>query len=322
VVAEAAVGAVGKQRAHRLGPRGVIRELARNRALYLLVLPAVLYTFVYGYITLPYMAIAFEKFNFRTGILSQWVGLKNFQYFFKSTWAATVTRNTLILNFLFIVIVYVSSIVLALLLNEVRAKRFLKVSQTVMLFPYFISWVVVSYMLQGLLNTSTGLLNRIIAGLGGEAVSFYSTPGYWYVILILLRVWKYIGWTSVIYLSVITGIDGSLFEAAYIDGAGRLQSVLYITLPLLLPTASILTLMEVGRIFYGDFSMFYAIIRDNGSLMPVAEVIDTYVYRTFKLTGNPSLSMAVGMYQSLVGFALVFGSNALVNKLYPEGALF
>ncbi|MDR1598606.1 MAG: ABC transporter permease subunit [Oscillospiraceae bacterium] len=321
-MAEAAVGAVGKQRAHRLGPRGVIRELARNRALYLLVLPAVLYTFVYGYITLPYMAIAFEKFNFRTGILSQWVGLKNFQYFFKSTWAATVTRNTLILNFLFIVIVYVSSIVLALLLNEVRAKRFLKVSQTVMLFPYFISWVVVSYMLQGLLNTSTGLLNRIIAGLGGEAVSFYSTPGYWYVILILLRVWKYIGWTSVIYLSVITGIDGSLFEAAYIDGAGRLQSVLYITLPLLLPTASILTLMEVGRIFYGDFSMFYAIIRDNGSLMPVAEVIDTYVYRTFKLTGNPSLSMAVGMYQSLVGFALVFGSNALVNKLYPEGALF
>jgi putative aldouronate transport system permease protein len=309
-------------RAKRLGLPGVIHELIRNRVLYILVLPAALYTFIYGYITLPYMAIAFEKFNFRTGIFSQWVGMKNFQYFFKSTWAATVTRNTLILNFLFIVIVYASSIVLALLLNEIRAKRFLKVSQTVMLFPYFISWVVVSYMLQGLLNTSTGLLNRVIVGMGGAAVSFYSTPGYWYVILILLRVWKYIGWTSVIYLSVITGIDESLYEAAYIDGAGRLQSVRYITLPLLLPTASILTLMEIGRIFYGDFSMFYAVIRDNGSLMPVAEVIDTYVYRTFKLTGNPSLSMAVGMYQSLVGFALVFGSNTLANKLYPEGALF
>jgi putative aldouronate transport system permease protein len=268
------------------------------------------------------MIIAFQRFNFRTGIRSPWVGLRNFEHFFRSTWAWTVTRNTLILNLLFIVIVYASAIALALLLNEVRHKKYLRVTQSVMLFPYFISWVVVSYMLQGMLNTETGLINRFIKGLGYEAVRFYSTPGYWYAILALLRVWKFIGWTSIIYLSVIAGIDDSLYEAARIDGANRWQCILRITIPLLLPTACILTLMEIGRIFYGDFGMFYAIIRDNGTLMPVAEVIDTYVYRTFKMTGQPSLSMAVGMYQSVVGFILVFGFNTLVNKLYPEGALF
>jgi len=306
----------------KTGLFGVMFELRRNWVLYALASPAIIYTFIFGYMTLPYMVIAFQKFNFRTGIRSPWVGLKNFEHFFRSTWAWTVTRNTLILNLLFIVIVYASAIALALLLNEVRHKKYLRVTQSVMLFPYFISWVVVSYMLQGMLNTETGLINRFIKGLGYEAVRFYSTPGYWYAILALLRVWKFIGWTSIIYLSVIAGIDDSLYEAARIDGANRWQCILRITIPLLLPTACILTLMEIGRIFYGDFGMFYAIIRDNGTLMPVAEVIDTYVYRTFKMTGQPSLSMAVGMYQSVVGFILVFGFNTLVNKLYPEGALF
>lgn len=306
----------------KIGLPGIVFELRRNWVLYALTSPAILYTFIFGYMTLPYMVVAFQRYNFRTGLGSPWVGLKNFEYFFKSTWAWTVTRNTLLLNFLFIVIVYTSAIAAALLLNEIRHKKYLRVTQSVMLFPYFISWVVVSYMLQGLLNTETGMLNRFIKGFGYEAIRFYSTPGYWYVILILLRVWKFIGWTSIIFLSVISGIDESLYEAAHIDGANRWQCIWRITIPLLLPTACILSLMEIGRIFYGDFGMFYAIIRDNGTLMPVAEVIDTYVYRTFKLTGQPGLSMAVGMYQSVVGFILVFGFNTLANKLYPEGALF
>ena len=271
---------------------------------------------------MPYIIIAFQNYNYKKGLRSDFIGLKNFRFFFDSTWAWTVTRNTVVLNFLFIIIGSICAILMALLLNEVKQKRFLKVSQSTMLFPFFISWVIVSYMLEGMLNTETGMLNRMIEALGGQRISFYTQPKYWYPILIILRIWKNTGYSSIIYLAAITGIDEEIYEAAYIDGATRWQRIRYVTLPLLLPTVCILTLMDIGRIFYGDFGMFYAIIRDNGSLMPVAEVIDTYVYRTFKLTGDPGVSMAIGLYQSIVGFILVFGSNWITRKLYPEGALF
>lgn len=304
--------------------RGVnpLRELWQNKFLYLLVLPAVVYTFIFCYLTLPYIAIAFEKFNYKTGIFSEFVGLKNFQYFFASSWAWTITRNTLIINILFLVVGTICAVALAIALNEMKSGKFLKVSQSFMLFPYFVSWVIVSYMLQGLLSTDNGLINNILASLGHEKIPFYSTPDYWYPILLILNIWKVTGYNAIIYLAAITGIDEGLYEAAYIDGASRLKRIRYITLPLLMPTICILTLMSIGRLFYGDFGMMYAIIRDNSSLMPIAEVIDTYVYRTFKNTGNPSLSMAVGLYQSVVGFILVFTSNWIVRKRFPDGALF
>lgn len=299
-----------------------LKELWRNKFLYLLVLPAMLYTFVFSYMSLPYMAIAFEKFNYKTGIFSEFVGLRNFEYFFKSSWAWTITRNTLVINVLFLAVGTVCAVALAIALNEVHAKRLLKVSQSFMLFPYFISWVIVSYMLQGILGTDNGLINNIIVSMGGQKVNFYANPGYWYPILLILNIWKTTGYNAIVYLAAITGIDEGLYEAAYIDGATRWKRIRYITLPLLMPTICILTLMSVGRIFYGDFGMMYAIIRDNSSLMPIAEVIDTYVYRTFKNTGDPSLSMAVGLYQSIVGFILVFTSNWIVRRKFPEGALF
>ncbi len=299
-----------------------VRELWRNKFLYLLALPAVLYTFVYSYLALPYIAIAFEKFNYKTGIFSEFVGLRNFEYFFKSSWAWMITRNTLVINILFLLVGTVCAVGLAIILNEVRGKGFLKAAQSSMLFPYFISWVIVSYMLQGILGTDSGLINNLIVASGGERINFYSTPGYWYPILLVLNIWKTTGYNAIIYLAAITGIDEGLYEAAYIDGATRWKRIRYITLPLLAPTICILTLMSIGRIFYGDFGMMYAIIRDNSALMPIAEVIDTYVYRTFKNTGDPSLSMAVGLYQSIVGFILVFTSNWIVRRKFPEGALF
>ena len=251
-------------------------------------------------------------------VFSPFVGLKNFEYFFKSSWAWTVTRNTLVINILFLIVGTVCSVVLAIVLNEVKAKKFLKVSQSMMLFPYFISWVIVSYMLQGILGTETGLLNNLM----GTRINYYSTPSYWYPILLILNIWKNTGYNTIVYLAAITGIDEGLYEAAYIDGATRFKRIIYITIPLLAPTICIMTLMSVGRIFYGDFGMLYAIIRDNSSLMPIAEVIDTYVYRTFKNTGDPSLSMAIGLYQSIVGFILVFTANWIVRKKFPDGALF
>lgn len=298
------------------------KELWRNKFLYILVLPAMIYTFIFSYMSLPYMAIAFEKFNYKTGLLSEFVGFKNFEYFFKSSWAWTITRNTLVINILFLIVGTFCAVALAIILNEVRAKKYLKVTQSAMLFPYFISWVIVSYMLQGILGTENGLINNIIVAMGGEKISFYSTPSYWYPILLILNIWKTTGYNAIVYLAAITGIDEGLYEAAYIDGATRWKRIRYITLPLLTPTICIMTLMSIGRIFYGDFGMMYAIIRDNSSLMPIAEVIDTYVYRTFKNTGDPSLSMAVGLYQSVVGFILVFTSNWIVRRKFPEGALF
>lgn len=298
------------------------KELWTNKFLYILALPAIVYTFIFSYYTLPYMVIAFEKFNYKTGIFSEFVGLKNFEYFFSSSWAWTVTRNTIVINVLFLVFGTVCAVLLAIVLNEVKAKKFLKVSQSMMLFPYFISWVIVSYMLQGILATDGGLINNVIVSMGGERINFYSNPSYWYPILLILNIWKGTGYSAIIYLAAITGIDEGLYEAAYIDGATRFKRIIHITLPLLFPTICIMTLMSIGRIFYGDFGMLYAIIRDNSSLMPIAEVIDTYVYRTFKNTGDPSLSMAIGLYQSIVGFILVFTANWVVRRKFPDGALF
>ncbi len=297
-------------------------EVWKHKFLYLLALPAILYTFVFNYLALPYMVIAFQKYNYKTGLNSPFIGLKNFEYFFKSSWAWVVTRNTIVINLLFLLFGTIFAVVLAILINEIHVKKFLKVSQAFMLFPYFISWVIVSYMLQGILATNGGLLNNIIEVFGGTRINFYSNPKYWYPILLLLNLWKNTGYSSIIYIAAITAIDEGLYEAAYIDGATKFKRIKHITLPLLYPTICIMVLMSIGRIFYGDFGMLYAIIRDNGSLMSITEVIDTYVYRTFKNTGDPSLSMAIGLYQSIVGFILVFTANTIVKKKFPEGALF
>ncbi|KIL40504.1 sugar ABC transporter permease [Gordoniibacillus kamchatkensis] len=303
------------------GLQKVVKEICANRMCYLFLLPAVIYTLLFGYFTLPYMVIAFERYDFTKGIGSPWVGFKNFEFFFKSSEVWVVTRNTIVLNGLFIVCGTVVAIALALLFNEVKKKLFLKTAQSFMLFPHFISWVIVSYILYALLSTN-GLLNHWIAAFGGNPVRWYSEPNAWYVILVALYIVKNAGYTSIIYLASITSIDEGLYEAAVIDGANRWQQMKHITLPLLMPTVSILALMSIGRIFFADFGMMYALIKDNGLLLPVADVIDTYVFRMMRVTGEPSLAMAVGLFQSAVGFFMVYGSNALAKKKYPDGALF
>lgn len=298
------------------------RQLKKDAGNYVLLAPALIYTLVFGYLTYPYMVIAFEKYNYKKGLLSDFVGLKNFEAFFKSTWAWQVTRNTVGLNLLFIITGTIASVGLALILNEVVHKRFLKVAQSTMLFPYFISWAVVAMMLYALLSTDTGLINRMLTGIGLEKVSFYSKAAIWPLILVIMRLWKGIGYSSIIYLATITGMDSEIYEAASIDGASRWKQTTKLTIPLLMPTVCILTLMDVGRAFFGDFTMIYSIIGDNGVLMPTTDIIDTFVFRTLRLSGDASVAMAVGLYQSFVGFLLVFGVNKLVKKFYPDGALF
>lgn len=305
--------------------KNLLTDIFHNPFSYLLLLPAALYTFLFGYATMPYMVIAFENYNYQTGLLSPWVWFKNFEFFFSTDGWWVVTSNTLKLNFLFIVVGTVFALFLSLLLNEIRLRRYAKTVQTVYLFPSFISWIIVSYMVYALFGTQYGIINNLMQSLGiagFKNYNWYSHPEHWTSILVSMRLWKGVGMGTVIYLAAITGIDGELYEAAIIDGANRYQRILHITLPLLLPTMAILMLMDIGKIFYGDFGMIYAVIGDASLLYPTTDVIDTYVFRALRKTGDPSIAMAVGLYQSLIGFLLVFGVNAFTRRFFPEGALF
>ncbi|MCL2472352.1 MAG: ABC transporter permease subunit [Treponema sp.] len=302
---------------------GIITDIMKNPVSYLLVLPAFIYILLFGYLTLPYMVMAFQNYNFTTGLLhSPFVGLKNFEFFFRSNRVSLVTFNTIYLNTLFIVSGTLVSIILALMFNEIRQRYFLKITQAMMLFPNFLSWIIVSYIVFALLSTEYGWLYSIIKFFGGKPVSMYSSASYWPMILVLIRLWKGMGINSVIYMATITGIDEGLYEAARIDGASKLQEIRYITIPHLVPTICILTLLSIGKIFYGDFQMIYSLVRDNGILMATTDVIDTFVFRALRQTGDPAGAMAVGIYQAAVGFVLVYGSNRLVKKFFPDGAIF
>jgi putative aldouronate transport system permease protein len=302
---------------------GIFSDIHKNGTSYLLVLPAMVYTFIFGYMTYPYMIIAFQRFNYTKGIFnSEWVGLENFEFFFRSYKALTVTFNTIFLNMLFIVFGTLMALVISLVLNELRKKLFVKISQSVMLFPHFISWIVVSYVLYAFFSMDMGLVNQMLNKLGIASVNWYTEPEVWPAILTVMHVWKGAGMSAVIYLATITGIDETLYEAAEIDGANRWQMCMRITLPLMMPTVVILTLLSMGKIMYGDFGMIYALVGDNGTLYSTTDIIDTYVFRSLRQIGNPSEAMAVGLFQSVVGFILVFGTNAITRKFFKDGALY
>ena len=302
---------------------GWIKDIASNPFSYLLLLPAGLYTLIFGYLTLPYIIIAFENYNFQKGMWhSDFVGLRNFRFFFESNSALRVTFNTVYLNLLFIVTGTVAAVGLALMLNEVRHKTYLKVTQSMLIFPNFISWIIVQYVVYSFLGTTYGWINKMLVEFGFKKINMYATAQPWPLILVLVRLWKGTGMSSVIYLAAITGMDEGLFEAARIDGANKAQQIIHITIPLLMPTISILTIMSIGKIFYGDFGMTYALVGDNGILLQRTDVIDTYVYRALRTTGDPSAAMAVGLYQAIVGFIMVYGSNKLARRFFPDGALF
>jgi putative aldouronate transport system permease protein len=304
-------------------PGRLFSDIARNPASYLLALPALLYTLIFSYLSYPYLVMAFQRFNYRKSIFTaEYIGLKNFEFFFKSSYAYTITGNTLKLNLLFIVFTTVVALLLALLLNELSSRKFVKVTQSMMVFPTYLSWVVVSYMLFGIFSMDFGILNRITARMGGEPVNWYIRAQAWPTILTGMRVWKGAGLNAIIFLAAITSIDNTLYEAAAIDGVNRVQRAWSITLPMIAPTVAILTLMSVGRIMYGDFNMIYALIGDNGTLYPTTDIIDTYVYRALRKIGDPAEATAIGLFQSAMGFLMVAGANRLTKAFFPEGALY
>ena len=304
--------------------KNVGKTMKRFWPLYLMFLPGVIYLFVNCYIPMFGIQIAFRQYNARDGIYgSPWCGLDNFEFLFRTDDAFVMTRNTLLYNLVFIVLGTVLAIAVAIILNEVRSKSAKQVYQTVILIPYLISMVIVSYLAFAFLSSSNGYINNsVLKAFGIEAVDWYTQPQYWPVILVIINIWKGLGYNMILYYATICGIDHTLYEAAVVDGATRWQQIRSITLPSLKSTIIILTLMALGGIFRSDFGLFYQVPQNSGPLISVTQTIDTYVYRGLMQTNNIGMSSAAGVYQSVVGFILVVSANFVVRKLDSESSLF
>ena len=297
--------------------------LKRAIPLYIMVAPGFIYLLINNYIPMLGIVIAFKNLNFSKGILkSDWAGLSNFEYLFKAPDAFLITRNTILYNVAFIVVNTVVAIVIAIILSEIRSKMKVKIFQSCVLIPSLISIIIVSYLAYAFLSGRTGFINGSLAAAGKGTISFYTEPKYWPAILIFINCWKGAGYSSIIYLAAILGIDQEMYEAAEIDGATRWNKIRFITLPMLKSTVITLTLMNVGRIFYSDFGLFYQVPMNSGALINATNTIDTYVYRGLIELGDISMSSAACVYQSLVGFVLVLTANWVTKKLSSENALF
>ncbi len=288
----------------------------------LLAIPLAL-VFVFAYIPMGGIIIAFKDYKYNLGILgSKWVGLNNFKFFFQSDAFLRITRNTLVMNFLFIIIGTVVAIFIAILLFELRSRTATKVFQTIFITPHFISWVIVAYMVFALLNAQYGVVNIAREKMGLEAIDWYGSPQYWPFILVLSNVWKGFGMSSVMYYAGLMGIDTSLFEAAEVDGANKINIIFHIILPMLIPLVTVLTILNIGNIFRADFGLFYNVPRNVGLLYKTTDVIDTYIFRTMREVGDMGMSSAVGLLQSFVGFITVLITNGIVRKIDSDNALF
>jgi putative aldouronate transport system permease protein len=261
--------------------------------------------------------IAFEDYSPKTMFLSPFVGLRNFRILFETPLFGRLVRNTLVLNFMFIVATTFFSVVVALLLNEIRLVLFKRTAQSVMFLPFFMGWTIVAMVLYGLIDYQVGTINALLVKFGLDRIIITDNPDIWPWILTAIRVWKGTGSGCIIYLAALTAIDPQLYEAASIDGAGRWQRMLYVSLPAIVPVMILLVLLDIGRIFYGDIGMIYAVVGDRAQLFPTTDVIDTYILRALRTNSNYGFSAAAGLLQSVLGFICIYGSNLLVKK-YSE----
>lgn len=288
-----------------------------------MAIPGLLFFLVFSYLPIYGIMIAFKDYDFSRGITgSKWVGFKNFDYFFTSNDFWLILRNTVGLNLLFIVFTTFFAVLVALMFNEVRNKYFKRISQSLIFLPYFMSWIVVGMLVQSFLGGEQPPVNTWLQNLGFEPINWMFESKLWPAILTVIRVWQGAGYLSIIFLAAITGISEELYEAARIDGASKRQIMMKITLPLLIPTISIMTLLSVGRIFNGDFAMIYAIIGDNSLLYPTTDVIDTFVFRSMRQLHDFGMSSAVGLFQSVMGLIFVVAANSITRKASKESALF
>ena len=300
-----------------------MKKLKRYVPLYVLAAPGFLYLLINNYLPMGGLVMAFKNINWQKGIWgSDWAGLKNFEYLFKTPDAFNITRNTIVYNVVFIIVNMIVALLYAILLSEIKSKLAVKSYQTIIMLPFMISMVIVSYLAYAFLAGDNGMINGLLAKLGKEPISWYSEPKYWPVILVVINCWKGVGYGTVVYLSSILGIDQELYEAAAVDGIKEMQKIRYITIPLIKPTIITLVLLNVGRIFYSDFGLFYQVPMSSGALINATSTIDTYVYRGLITLGDVGMSSAAGFYQSIGGFVLILVANAITRKFSSENALF
>ncbi|UFU06807.1 ABC transporter permease [Ruania halotolerans] len=290
-----------------------------DKSILILAVPALAFFAVFSYGPMVGVIVAFKDFSIVDGIIgSPWNGLENFRFFFESGNASRVVRNTLMLNALFIGGTLISGMALAIMINEVRLRLLKRTAQSVVFLPYFISPIVISVMLQAFLSGfggSGGMVNGLLDGFGISPVSWYTEPGAWPWILTVVKIWQMAGYTSIIYLAAMTAIPTDVYEAAVLDGASRWKIALRVTMPLILPVTVILLVLQIGRIFMGDFGTIYAIIGDNGTLFETTDVIDTFVFRALRTSGDLGMTAAVGLFQSVVGFVLIAATALIARRI-------
>lgn len=302
---------------------GFFQKVVKYRTLLLMLLPSVLLIFIFSYLPMGGLIMAFERFNYADGIFkSPWVGLENFKFFFESGKAWSVTRNTALYNLAFIVINTTLEILFAIILSEMAGKWLKKLTQSIIFLPYFISWVVVGSIAYSLFSYETGTLNSILTELGMNPVNFYGESGWWPFIIVAFSAWKGVGYGVVVYLASILGIDHSLYEAAAMDGANIFQRIRYITLPSITPTVITLTLLALGKIFRGNLDLFYQLVGQNGLLFDKTDVIDTYVFRMTIAATDVGQTVAIGLFQSVLCFITIIIANWIVKKKDENYSLF
>lgn len=297
----------------------------KHAPLLIMMIPGLLYLLVNNYLPMFGIVIAFKDINFAKGILnSDWVGLNNFVYLFKTSDAFIITRNTILYNLVFIFLGTTLAIACAILLNELKNKVMLKSIQAIITMPHLISMVIVSYLVYALFSAETGFMNHTVLPWFGmeDGIMWYSEAKYWPVILTLVHFWKSIGYSSIVFFASLIGIDEEYYEAARLDGASRWKQITNITLPIMMPVIILMTLLSIGRIFYSDFGLFYQVPMASGALFETTETIDTYVFKGLMGSGDLGMSTAAGVYQSIVGFVLVIFANYTVRRYSKDNALF
>ncbi|SEN96885.1 sugar ABC transporter permease [Paenibacillus sp. OV219] len=303
--------------------KSFIRELMTNWLLFLMLMPTIIFFLLNSYSPMVGIYYAFTRFDFNTSLFnSPFVGLENFKFLWKSGKLLQLTFNTFGYNLAFIVFGNLFAIILAIMLSELQGKWFKKITQSVLFLPYFISFVVLSVIVYNMFNFEHGFLNTLLKGFGVQPVDIYSKPGWWIVLIIIFYLWKNIGYSMVIYLAAITGISDEYYEAAKIDGANIYHRIWYITIPMLKTTFVVLLLFALGSIMKGQFELFYQMVGNNGLLFNTTDILDTYVYRSLKVTFDVGMATAAGVYQSLIGFTLIMTVNTIIRKINSDYALF
>ena len=305
------------------GFKDFFHEVSRKKVLFLMISPVILYFIVFAYIPMPGAYIAFVDYNISKGIFgSNFVGFKNFEFLMKTGDLWRITKNTILYNISFLALCNIIQVAFAIMLSEVGSKWFKKISQSVILLPYFISMVIVGFFAYNFFNYDHGFVNMILTSLGFERHEFYSDQGIWKYIIVFFKIWASTGYGMIVYLASITGFSSEIYEAASLDGASPLQKIRFITLPLLKPTIILLFLFGLGGILKGSFDLFYNLIGNNSVLYSQTDIIDTFVFRSLVGQFNFSQGAAVGFYQSVFGLVLVLVVNTVVRKIEPDSALF